>query len=101
MRTNAQGGAEFVLTLENVGPLKEASIKLGKGLTVLYGLNDTGKTTAAKALRLLARLNLGSATAEDVIRLARRQLKHMNRSPIETERMASRIVYRTSSPDLS
>ncbi|MFZ8837615.1 MAG: AAA family ATPase [Pyrobaculum sp.] len=95
---DSQGGAELVLTLENVGPLKEASIELGKGLTVLYGLNGTGKTTVAKALRLLARLNLGAATAEDVIRLVKRQLKHMNR--FETEGRAGRIVYRTADSEL-
>jgi energy-coupling factor transporter ATP-binding protein EcfA2 len=90
----------LVLTLENIGPLKEASIELGKGLTVLYGLNDTGKTTVAKALRLLAKLNLGVATAEDVIRLVRRSLRHMNRSLAEAERMAGRIAYRAADSEL-
>ncbi len=94
---NAQGGAELVLTLENIGPLKEASIELIRGLTVFYGLNGTGKTTAAKALRLLARLNMGVATAGDVIRLVRRSLRHMNHSLTEAERMAGRIVYRADS----
>jgi hypothetical protein len=106
IQTAPQGAREssaessLALTLENIGPLKEAQIELRGGLTVFYGLNDTGKTTVAKALRLLAKLNLGTATAEDVIRLARRQLKHMNRSLIETERMASRIVYRTADSEL-
>jgi energy-coupling factor transporter ATP-binding protein EcfA2 len=91
---------EFVLTLENIGPLKEASIELIRGLTVFYGLNGTGKTTVTKALRLLARLNMGTATAEDVIRLTRRSLRHMNHLRAEAERVAGRIVYRTADSEL-
>jgi energy-coupling factor transporter ATP-binding protein EcfA2 len=100
MNPNAQSSTEFVLTLENIGPLKEASIELIRGLTVFYGLNGTGKTTVAKALRLLARLNMGAATAEDAIRLVRRPLKHVNRSLAEAERMAGRIAYRTADSEL-
>jgi hypothetical protein len=87
----------FALTLENIGPLKEAQIELREGL---YGLNGTGKTTVAKALRLLARLDMGAATAGDVIRLVKRPLKHMNRPLAEAERMAGRFVYRTADSEL-
>jgi len=76
------------LALENIGPLKEARIELGRGLTVLYGLNGTGKTTVAKVLRLIARLNMGIAEAGDVIRLVKRQLRYM----VEKEGVG-RIVY--------
>jgi energy-coupling factor transporter ATP-binding protein EcfA2 len=93
---NAHGDAELVLTLENIGPLKEASVELIRGLTVFYGINGTGKTTAAKALRLLARLNMGVATAEDVIRLVKRYLRHV----IEKEGKVGRIVYRTTDSEL-
>jgi len=80
------------LTLENIGPLNEARIELGKGLTVLYGLNGTGKTTVAKVLRLLTRLNAGIAEAGDVIRLVKRQLRLLDRSLAEKEGVG-RIVY--------
>ena len=92
-----RGSAEspLVLALKNIGPLKEASIELGKGLTVLYGLNGTGKTTVAKALRFLARLNTGTATAEDAVKLVKRHLKH-----VLTEKEAGMIAYSTADAEL-
>jgi energy-coupling factor transporter ATP-binding protein EcfA2 len=37
------------VSLENIGPIKSAEIELGR-VTVLYGANNTGKTTVARAL---------------------------------------------------
>lgn len=37
------------ISLKNVGPIKESSIEI-KGLTVIAGENDTGKSTVSKAL---------------------------------------------------
>jgi hypothetical protein len=103
VRTAPQGArespaTEFVLALKNVGPLSEAGIELIRGLTILYGLHSTGKTTVAKALRLLARLNMGVATAGDVIRLVKRQLRH--RLSIETEGRAGMFAYRAAGSEL-
>ncbi len=90
----------FVLTLKNVGPLSNAKIELIRGLTVLYGLHSTGKTMVARALRLLARLNAGAATAEDVVRLVKRYLRHVDRSLIEKEDKVGRIIYSTADAEL-
>jgi hypothetical protein len=92
----AREGSEplLVLTLENVGPLSEARIELVRGLTVLYGLHSTGKTTVAKALRLLALMNAGVATVGDVVTLVRRHLRYVDRPQIEEE--IGRIVYNTN-----
>ncbi len=43
---------------------------------------------------------MGVATAEDVIRLVRRSLKHVNRLPTEAEGRAGRIAYRTADSEL-
>ncbi len=85
--------APLILALENIGPLKEARIELGRGLTVFYGLHSTGKTTVARVLRLLAKLNTGTANAEDVVKLVKRQLRYMDRSLVEKEGKVGRIVY--------
>ena len=83
------------LTLENIGPLDRADLELIRGLTVLYGLSDTGagKTTVARALRLLTRLNMGIADAGDVVGLVKRSLRYMDRTLIEKEGKVGRIVY--------
>jgi hypothetical protein len=83
------------LTLENIGPLDRADLELIRGLTVLYGLSETGagKTTVAKALRLLVRLNMGVADASDVVGLVKRLLRYMDRSLAEKEGKVGRIVY--------
>jgi len=54
---NAQPQTELKIALVNIGPLKEARVELGRGLTVFYGPNASGKTTVARALRLLALMN--------------------------------------------
>jgi len=61
-----------ILTLVNIGPLKEARIELGRGLTVFYGPNASGKTTVARALRLLALMNMGVANAGELMELINR-----------------------------
>jgi energy-coupling factor transporter ATP-binding protein EcfA2 len=60
------------LTLVNIGPLKEARVELGRGLTVFYGPNASGKTTVARALRLLALMNMGAADAGELMELINR-----------------------------
>jgi hypothetical protein len=60
------------LTLVNIGPLKEARVELGRGLTVFYGPNASGKTTVARALRLLALMNMGAANAGELMELINR-----------------------------
>ncbi len=107
VQTAPQGAREspttespFVLTLKNVGPLSEARVELIRGLTILYGLHSTGKTTVARALRLLARLNAGVATAEDVVRLVKRYLRHVDRSLVGKEDKVGRIVYSTADAEL-
>jgi recombinational DNA repair ATPase RecF len=67
--------APLVLALENIGSLKEARVELIRGATVLYGLNGTGKTTVARTLRLLALMNMGVATAKDLMELINRVKK--------------------------
>jgi len=62
----------MILTLVNIGPLKEARVELGRGFTVLYGPNASGKTTVARALRLLALMNMGVANAEELMELINR-----------------------------
>ena len=62
----------MILTLVNIGPLKEARVELGKGLTVFYGPNASGKTTVARALRLLALMNMGVADAGELMELINR-----------------------------
>jgi len=44
--------------LENIGPIKSAEIELGR-VTVLYGANNTGKTTVARALAAALRVLRG------------------------------------------
>jgi len=61
-----------ILTLVNIGPLKEARVELGRGLTVFYGPNGSGKTTVARALRLLALMNMGVASAGELMELINR-----------------------------
>jgi energy-coupling factor transporter ATP-binding protein EcfA2 len=61
-----------ILTLVNIGPLKEARVELGRGLTVFYGPNASGKTTVARALRLLALMNMGAANAGELMELINR-----------------------------
>jgi energy-coupling factor transporter ATP-binding protein EcfA2 len=61
------------LSLSNIGPIKEAVIELERGFTALYGANGSGKTTVARALKLLAKLNNGQAKAEDVTRLINKE----------------------------
>jgi len=61
-----------ILTLVNIGPLKEARVELGRGLTVFYGPNASGKTTVARALRLLALMNMGVANAGELMELINR-----------------------------
>jgi hypothetical protein len=61
-----------ILTLVNIGPLKEARVELGRGLTVFYGPNALGKTTVARALRLLALMNMGVANAGELMELINR-----------------------------
>jgi energy-coupling factor transporter ATP-binding protein EcfA2 len=60
------------LTLVNIGPLKEARVELGRGLTVFYGPNASGKTTVARVLRLLALMNMGVANAGELMELINR-----------------------------
>jgi energy-coupling factor transporter ATP-binding protein EcfA2 len=62
----------MILTLVNIGPLKEARVELGRGLTAFYGPNASGKTTVARALRLLALMNMGVANAEELMELINR-----------------------------
>jgi energy-coupling factor transporter ATP-binding protein EcfA2 len=62
----------MILTLVNIGPLKEARVELGRGLTVFYGPNASGKTTVARALRLLALMNMGVADAGELMELINR-----------------------------
>jgi energy-coupling factor transporter ATP-binding protein EcfA2 len=62
----------MILTLVNIGPLKEARIELGRGLTVFYGPNASGKTTVARALKLLALMNMGVANAWELMELINR-----------------------------
>ena len=62
----------MILTLVNIGPLKEARVELGRGLTVFYGPNASGKTTVARALRLLALMNMGVANAGELMELINR-----------------------------
>jgi len=45
-------GVCMTLELKNIGMIKEANVKID-GLTVIAGENDTGKSTAGKALYLL------------------------------------------------
>jgi len=61
-----------LLTLVNIGPLKEARVELGRGLTAFYGPNASGKTTVARALRLLALMNMGVASAGELMELINR-----------------------------
>jgi len=65
----------MILTLVNIGPLKEARVELGRGLTVFYGPNASGKTTVARALKLLALMNMGVAKAEELMELINRVKK--------------------------
>ncbi|MDE7196592.1 MAG: hypothetical protein K2N69_06210, partial [Helicobacter sp.] len=46
----------IVLTLENIGILKEARVDIG-GLSVIAGANDEGKSTVGKALMALIKAN--------------------------------------------
>jgi len=46
------------LRLENIGPIRTAEIALGK-VTVLYGVNNMGKTTVARALAAALRVLRG------------------------------------------
>ena len=62
----------MILTLVNIGPLKEARVELGRGLTVFYGPNASGKTTVARVLRLLALMNMGVANAGELMELINR-----------------------------
>lgn len=62
----------MLLTLVNIGPLKEARVELGRGLTAFYGPNASGKTTVARALRLLALMNMGVANAGELMELINR-----------------------------
>jgi len=61
------------LSLSNIGPIKEAVIEMDKGFTALYGANGSGKTTVARTLKLLAKLNNGQAKAEDVTKLINKE----------------------------
>jgi hypothetical protein len=83
------------LTLESIGPLSKAEIELIRGLTVLYGLNvpGAGKTTIARVLWLLTRLNMGVADVKDVTGLVNRTLRYMDPALAEKEGSFSRIVY--------
>jgi len=62
----------MILTLVNIGPLKETRVELGRGLTVFYGPNASGKTTVARALRLLALMNMGIASVGGLMELINR-----------------------------
>lgn len=62
----------MLLTLVNIGPLKEARVELGRGFTAFYGPNASGKTTVARALRLLALMNMGAANAGELMELINR-----------------------------
>jgi energy-coupling factor transporter ATP-binding protein EcfA2 len=62
----------MILTLVNIGPLREARVELGRGLTVFYGPNASGKTTVARALKLLALMNVGVANAGELMELVNR-----------------------------
>jgi predicted ATP-dependent endonuclease of OLD family len=46
------------VSLENIGPIKSAEIELGR-VTVLYGANNTGKTTVARALAVVLKVLQG------------------------------------------
>lgn len=46
------------VSLENIGPIKSAEIELGR-VTVLYGANNTGKTTVARALAVALKVLQG------------------------------------------
>jgi len=61
-----------LLTLVNIGPLKEVRVELGRGLTAFYGPNASGKTTVARVLRLLALMNMGVANAGELMELINR-----------------------------
>lgn len=51
---------EIVLTLENIGMLKEAKLNIN-GLSVIAGANDSGKSTVGKALMALIKAdNMGN-----------------------------------------
>jgi len=71
-----------ILTLENIGPLRGARVELRRGLTVFYGPNASGKTTVARALRLLALMNLGVASAGELMELVNRA-KREGRNTLE------------------
>jgi energy-coupling factor transporter ATP-binding protein EcfA2 len=49
------GQAPLKLILENIGPIKNAEIELGR-VTVLYGPNAAGKTTVARAIEYAIKL---------------------------------------------
>jgi energy-coupling factor transporter ATP-binding protein EcfA2 len=53
------------LILENIGPIKNAEIELGR-VTILYGANATGKTTMARAIADVVKLmnNIGIECSE-------------------------------------
>ena len=63
------------LSLTNIGPIREAAIELGRGFTALYGANGSGKTSVARALKLLARLNKSQARGMDIIELINKEKK--------------------------
>jgi len=61
------------LRLQRIGPLREARVELGRGLTVFYGPNCSGKTTVARALGLAIRLLTGGgATSAEALALISR-----------------------------
>jgi len=83
--TTAEGGGEarspakepplLRLSLTNIGPIREVAIELERGFTAFYGSNGSGKTTVARVLRLLAKLNKAQAKVIDVMELINKEKK--------------------------
>jgi DNA repair exonuclease SbcCD ATPase subunit len=59
----------FLLSLEvqNLRVLRQVHLTFGKGLNVLYGPNDLGKSSLAEALRVAFLLPVTSATCSDLV----------------------------------